>query len=104
MPIAEVRDFVQDAVRGTSLTNPIASVFTGFALFRPHLRFSAVDDTHSRIEIAVVGMSPRAEKLFYMQQRAMIHRFFVAVEDELDRREKWRPNLPIPRTPIESGD
>jgi hypothetical protein len=103
VPIAEVRDFVRDAVNGTNLRGIVPQVLSGWVFFEPHLRFTAVDDAHTRIELDVVGTS-RAEKLLYMQRRAQIHRFFVALDDELDRRERWRPQLPISGASTEAAD
>ena len=51
IPFDEVRDFVRDPLKGTSLVDPIASVFAGYVFFEPHLHFTPVDDTHTRIEI-----------------------------------------------------
>jgi hypothetical protein len=90
IPIAEVREFVHDALTGTSLTNPIAGALSGFAFFSPHVRYTAVDETHTRIELDSVGLVRGVETLLYMQRRAQVHRFFVALEDELDRRERWK--------------
>jgi hypothetical protein len=70
----------------------------------PHLRFTAVDATHTRIELDVVETLRGAETLLYPQRRALIGRFFVAIQDELDRRERWRPQLPTGRASIDSGD
>jgi hypothetical protein len=96
VPVAEVPEFVQSAVRGTILANPIAGAIAGWALFQPHLRFTAVDESHTRIELDVVGVANGVDVLFYQQRRAEIHRFFVALEDELDRRKRWRPHLTSP--------
>jgi hypothetical protein len=104
IPIEEVRDFVRDAVRGTILVNPVAQMLAGWAFFKPYLRFTSVDAAHTRIELDVVGMLGGAEILLYPQRRAEIHRFFVAIQDELDRRERWRPQLPTDRAAIESTD
>ena len=43
----EVREFVRDAVKGTSLVNPIGQFASGWFLFEPHLRFTQVDETHT---------------------------------------------------------
>jgi hypothetical protein len=55
VPADEVRDFVREALRGTSLVDPIASVLSGWVFFEPHLRFTRVDAEHTRIELDVVG-------------------------------------------------
>ena len=91
VPIAEVRELVQAAVRGTPLINPIREVLSGWAFFEPHVRYTAVDATHTRIELDVVGITPVAETLLFVQRRAEIDRFFVAIQDELDRRARWLP-------------
>ena len=90
----EVREFVHDALRGTSLVDPFANVLSGWGFFAPHLRFTAVDAAHTRIELDVVEAVPGAEALLFVQRRGEIDRFFVAIQDELDRRERWRPHLP----------
>jgi hypothetical protein len=104
VPVGEVRDFVRDALRGTSLADPIASALTGWAFFEPHLRFTPVDATHTRIELDVVGTVRGAETLLFVQRRGEIDRFFVALQDELDRRERWRPQLPSGGASIENAD
>nr|WP_249776501.1 hypothetical protein [Leifsonia sp. C5G2] len=90
VPIAEVREFVRDAVRGTSLTDPFAQLLGGYALFEPRLRFVAVDDGHTRIEFDAAGRVAGAETLLYTRRLGEIDRFFVALRDELDRRESHR--------------
>jgi hypothetical protein len=95
VPFDEVREFVRDALRGTSLVDPIASALSGWAFFEPRLRFSRVDAGHTRIEIDVAGTVRGVEILLFVQRRGEIDRFFVAVQDELDRRKRW---LPQPRT------
>jgi hypothetical protein len=104
VPIDEVRDFVHDAIRGTSLVDPISQLFTGWLAFEPHLRFTSVDATHTRIELDVVGLVRGAETLLFVQRRAEIDRFFVALRDELDRRDRWRPQRPSGEQSIESGE
>jgi hypothetical protein len=99
VPFEEVRDFMRDALRGTSVADPVASALSGWAFFRPYLRFSPVDATHSRIEIDVVG-TKGAETLFFVQRRGEIDRFFVAIQDELDRRQRWQPEPPPVGTAI----
>ena len=97
--LEEVRDFVRDALRGTSLVDPIASALSGWAFFEPHLRFTSVDAAHTRIELDVVGTVRGAEALLYVERRGEIDRFFVAVQGQLDRRERWRPQLPTGGVP-----
>ncbi|HEV7183779.1 MAG TPA: hypothetical protein VGN33_04730 [Leifsonia sp.] len=104
VPLDEARDFVRDALRGTSLVDPIAQLATGWVLFEPHLRFSAVDAAHTRIEIDVVGRVRGAETLLFVRRRGEIDRFFVAIQDALDRRENWRPPPPTGSASIESAD
>jgi len=96
VPVApeDVRDFVRDALRNTSILNPVARVYAGWAFFEPHVRFTTVDASHTRIELDVSSTVPGAETLLFVQRRAEIDRFFVAIEDELDRRERRRPQLP----------
>lgn len=103
MPLAEARDFVRDALTGTSIVDPVARYYGGWLLFEPHLRFTAVDATHTRIELDVVG-SKVAETLLFQQRRGEIDRFFVALQDELDRRARWDPPPPVGGAPIESAD
>lgn len=104
VPIGDVRDFVRGALRGTSLVDPVASALSGWVFFEPHLRFTSVDAAHTRIELDVVGTARGAETLLFVQRRAEIHRFFVAIQDELDRRERWRPHPPTGGTPLEGND
>jgi hypothetical protein len=104
VPFDEVRDFVRDALRGTSLVDPVASALSGWAFFEPRLRFTPVDATHTRIELDVAGTVRGAETLLFVQRRGEIDRFFVAIQDELDRRERWRPQLPTGRASIEGTD
>jgi len=90
----DVREFTRDALRGTSLLDPIASAFSGWAFFEPHIRFTSLDAEHTRIELDVVGTIRGAEALLSVQRRGEIDRFFVAIQDELDRRERWRSRPP----------
>jgi hypothetical protein len=90
LPITEVREFMHDALRGTSLTNPFVGALSGFIAFRPYVRYTEVDATHTKIELDLVGL-PGAQLLLYPQRRAEIDRFFVAIQDELDRRARWGP-------------
>lgn len=91
IPFDEARDFVRDALRGTSLADPVASALSGWLFFEPLLRFTPVDATHTRIEIDVVGRVQGAETLLFVRRRGEIDRFFVAIQDELDRRNRWNP-------------
>ena len=102
VPIADVREFMHDALRGTSIADPIASALSGFAFFEPHVRFTPVDGTHTRIEIDVVG-TPATEMLLFVQRRGEIDRFFVAIQDELDRRNRWLPKPPADDRSIEGS-
>jgi hypothetical protein len=90
VPYEEVREFVRDAVRGTSLRDPFAQVFGLYALFEPRLRFVRVDETHTRIEFDAVGRVAGAEALLFTRRLGEIDRFFVALRDELDRRGRQR--------------
>jgi hypothetical protein len=104
VPLDEVRDFVRNALRGTSLADPVVQVLAGWAFFEPHLRFTSVDATHTRIELDVVGTVRGAETLLFAQRRGEIDRFFVAIQDELDRREQPQRKSPTIRASIESAD
>jgi hypothetical protein len=95
VPIDEVREFVGEALRGTSILDPVAQVAAGWGFFEPHLRFTPVDEAHTRIEIDVVGRVRGAETLLFVQRRGEIDRFFVAIQDELDRRERWQPRTDV---------
>jgi hypothetical protein len=94
VPFEEVHEFVRDALRGTSLVDPFANALAGWAVFTPHVRYTPVDSTHTRIEIDVTSKVTGAESFMFVQRRAEIDRFFVALQDELDRRERWRPQPP----------
>ena len=102
VPLDEVRDFVRQAVKGTSLVDPAAQLFSGFALFEQRLRFTAVDASHTRIEIDVTERVPGADIFLYTRRIGVIDRFFVAIQDELDSRER-RHHRP-PNSAIESAD
>lgn len=88
IPVDEAPDFVRQALKGTSLLDPFAQLASGWVLFQPRLRFVAVDETHTRIEFDAVEKVPGAETLLFARRRGEIHRFFVALQDELDRREE----------------
>ena len=106
VPLGGAREFLRAAMTGTTFLNPIAQVIAGWAFFEPHVRFTAVDDEHTRIELDVTGRVHGAEVLLYPQRRGEIDRFFVAIQDELDRRERWRPQppaLPVDETRLTSG-
>lgn len=94
MPFAEVRDFVRDALSGTSIMDPFARNLSDWEFFAPHIRFTAVDESHTRIELDVVGKVRGAETLLFVQRRGEIDRFFVAIQEELDRRSRWSPQPP----------
>jgi hypothetical protein len=106
VPVAlgEVRGFVRDALKGTSLIDPIARYFSGWTFLAPYVRFSPVDATHTCIEVDVVGTARGAEALLFAQRRGEIDRFFVAIQDELDRRHRWDPRPPDNGASIESAD
>ncbi|WP_085370844.1 hypothetical protein [Leifsonia sp. NCR5] len=94
VPIApeHAADFLRDALKGTSLVDPFAQLASGWVFFEPHVRFTAVDATHTRIELDVTGRMRGVETLLFVRRRGEIDRFFVAIQDELDRRERWRPH------------
>jgi hypothetical protein len=106
VPVAidEVRGFVRDALKGTSLMDPVARYLSGWAFFAPYLRFTTVDAMHTRIELDVVGTVRGAEAMLFVQRRGEIDRFFVAIQDELDRRDHWDPRPPANGASIESAD
>ena len=101
--IDDVREFVRDAVTGTSLVDPVASAVSGWGFFQSRLRFTRVDATHTRIEIDVVGTVRGAETFLYTHRIGEVDRFFVAVQDELDRRARWQ-SPPPGQTAIEGTD
>jgi hypothetical protein len=90
VPMDDVRQFVHDALSRTGLFNPFVQVYAGWAFFEPHVRFTPVDATHTLIELDVTGRAPGADTLLFVQRRGEIDRFFVAIQDELDYRERWR--------------
>lgn len=102
VPLVEARAFVHAALTGTTFANPIAQAIAGWMFFEPHVRFTAEDDAHTRIELDVTG-APAAEALLYVQRRGEIDRFFVAIQDELDRRERWQPRPPSDDKSIEES-
>ncbi|MEF2978235.1 hypothetical protein [Subtercola sp. YIM 133946] len=102
VPFDEVGDFVRHALKGTSLVDPLALLATGWTLFEPHLRFTAVDDQHTRIELDVVGRVPGAETLLFTRRVGEIDRFFVALQDELDSRSHGRSQTSA-RAPVETS-
>lgn len=104
VPFEEVRDFVRRALTGTSLLDPLAQVASGWVFFEPYLRFTPVDASHTRIELDVVGKVRGAEILLFVQRRGEIDRFFVAIQDELDRRDRWRRPPPADDAAIGSAD
>lgn len=103
VPFNEVPDFVRAALKGTSLLDPFAQLASGWFLFDPHLRFVPVDATHTRIEFDAVGKVNGAETLLFTRRIGEIDRFFVALQDELDHRER-RSRRPADGTAIGSGD
>jgi len=104
VPFDESRSFVQDALRGTSLVDPIASTLSGWMFFEPHLRFTPVDDLHTRIELDVAGRVRGVEALLYVRRRGEIDRFFVAIQDELDRRARWDPKPRSGTKALDAGE
>jgi hypothetical protein len=104
VPLGEVRDFMQDALRGTSLVDPLVQVAAGWVFFEPHVRFTPVDAAHTRIELDVAGKVRGAETLLFVRRRGEIDRFFVAIQDELDRRARWRPQPHGDSAAIEGAD
>ena len=101
VPFDEARDFVREALQGTGFVNPVTRAATGWALFKPFIRFTPEDADHTRIELDVVQVVPGADLWLFNQRRGEIHRFFVAIEDELDRRGRWVPTAGVDRPAIE---
>jgi hypothetical protein len=91
VPIDQAPDFVRDAVMGTSLNNVVAQVYGGWALFSPRIRLTAVDDEHTLIELDVADRVRGVGTLLHAQRLGEVHRFFIAFEDELARRERSQP-------------
>ncbi|WP_374010461.1 hypothetical protein [Leifsonia sp. LS-T14] len=88
VPVApeEAREFVRDAMKGTSLRDPFAQLLSLQLVFEQRVRFVPVDAAHTRIEFDAVGTVPGADVLMYTRRLGEIDRFFVALHDELDRR------------------
>lgn len=103
VPFDQAPEFVRQALKGTSLTNPVLQAASGWVFFQPHLRFTEVDAAHTRIELDVAGLFRGAETLLFVQRRGQIDRFFVAIQDELDRRE-LRPSAPTDSPSIDRAD
>lgn len=59
------------------------------------LRVRPVDARSTLIEIEVASNGKALDTLLSQQNRAMIDRLFVAIQDELDRRARWQ----YPQTP-----
>ncbi|MFF9562353.1 hypothetical protein ACF1AJ_03300 [Leifsonia sp. NPDC014704] len=88
VPPAQARDFVRDALKGTSLRDPFAQLLSLALVFEQRVRFVPVDETHTRFEFDAVGQISGADVLMYTRRLGEIDRFFVALHDELDRRER----------------
>ena len=58
------------------------------------MRLSPADALHTRIEIEVNSRGKVLDTLGHQQNRAMVDRFFVAIQDELDRRAQWQFTQP----------
>jgi hypothetical protein len=86
IPIGEAREFLRDALRGTSIVDPVARLITSRWMFEPHVRFTELDEGSTRIELDMTALTPGAMSLLYPARRAEIDRFFIAIDDELDRR------------------
>ena len=102
--LANVRDFLREALTRTSFSNPYVQSLTAFAFFEPHVRFSEVDAAHTRIELDVTSRVRGAQVLFFTYRRAEIDRFFIGIQDELDRRARWARPLDVDPPVIETGD
>ncbi|MFE4469164.1 hypothetical protein ACFRFH_10135 [Leifsonia sp. NPDC056824] len=103
VPADEVPEFVREALQGTSLLDPFAQLASGWFLFDAKLRFVPVDATHTRIEFDAVGKVRGADVLLYTRRLGEIDRFFVALQDELDRRAERTRRTADGRS-IEGGD
>jgi hypothetical protein len=99
IPLGDARGFVHDALHGTSIADPFANFLSGWMFFEPRVRYTAEDASHTRIELDLAATRPGANALLYPQRRAEIDRFFVALDDELDRRERWRPRPALEGAP-----
>lgn len=102
VPPDQVREFVRKALKGTSIGDPVVSTISGWGFFKPLIRFTPVDGMHTLIELDVVGQVRGAETFLFQQRRAEIDRFFVAIQDQLDREERWTRPRPDDPTAIES--
>lgn len=94
VPFDEAQEFVHDAVMGTSLNNFVAQAYGGWALFGPRIRLTPVDDEHTLIELDGARNVRGMETMLHAQRLGEVHRFFIAYEDELARRERSLPQLP----------
>jgi len=89
VPVEEVRAMVSDETRDTTLTSYFGRYCAGWLLTGMRLRMTPVDSAHTRIEIEVASNGKVLDVLLYQQNRSMVDRFFVAIQDELDRRARW---------------
>jgi len=94
VPVEEVEELVQDAARDTTLTTILGRIYAGWMASGMRLRVTQIDRESTRIEIEVASNGRLLDTLLYQQNRSMVDRFFVAIQDELDRRARWRPAHP----------
>ena len=93
VPIEKVRAMVRDATRDSTL-NSFGRIYGGWLLGGVRMRLSPADALHTRIEIEVNSRGKVLDTLGHQQNRAMVDRFFVAIQDELDRRAQWQFTQP----------
>jgi hypothetical protein len=103
VPFDEARDFVREALQGTSLVNPVTSAVSGWAFFKPLIRFTPVDPAHTLIELDVVQIVRGADLWLFNQRRGEIDRFFVALDDELERRARWQSDAAVERPAVDQS-
>ncbi|MBX3098755.1 MAG: hypothetical protein KF761_04180 [Salinibacterium sp.] len=99
VPIEDLRELLVEATRNTTLTTFFGQFYTGWMLLDMKLRVTPVDSGHTRIEVEVTGKNGMFDTLLFVQRRSAIDRFFVAIQDEVDRRARWRSD---PHKPIEN--
>ena len=94
VPVQEIQELVRDAARDTTLTTILGRVYAGWMASGMRLRVTPIDGESARIEIEVASNGRLLDTLLYQQNRSMVDRLFVAIQDELDRRARWRPAHP----------
>lgn len=95
--IETVHELVADATRNTTLGTIAGQYYSGWMLLDMKVRYTPIDSEQTRIELAATGKTPAIDALLFVQRRAAIHRFFIAIDDELERRKRWRPATATPQ-------